>query len=334
MSSIETGSGFLTTKRTLASLVCVWLSLLDIGFAKAEDSGSARQWLQKMQVAAVQQDYKGVFVFSRGGTSSSMNVIHRYHNGEEQERLTQLDGEQGEVIRRGSEVLCVLPNNRVVQVAQSKLNNKIASALASFKPDHRYYIIEMAGHDRVIDRTSVKVSVTAQDKHRYSYVLWIDQQTGLLLKSVLQNSKGEELEHFQYTRIEFPEVITDKEFQVGNEDALLSHELIPPAKKDSRWPSDMMWMVTWVPPGFEQLSGAVDPGDNVMVYSDGLAGYSVFIEMSENNMLPKGASKVGATVAYAQKLKFGEHQYNVTVVGEIPAITAMMVAESVSPKLP
>ena len=49
--------------------------------------------------------------------------------------------------------------------------------------------------------------------------------------------------------------------------------------------------------------------------------------------MPEGASQVGATVAYAQTLTFDSHEYGVTVVGEIPPMTAMMVAESVKPKM-
>jgi len=307
------------------------LAMLLSSLASADLQLPAKQWLEKMQTAAIHQNYRGVFVFSRDEATSSMRIVHRYDRGEEQERLIQLDGEKGEVFRRGAVVMCVFPDNRVVQVEPSQLTNKIVQAFAKFEPDHHYYRIEMAGQDRLIDRSSIKISVMAQDAHRYSYVLWLDQQTGLLLKSVLQNDQGVELERFQYTQIEFPLHIADDELQVTKTGTLVKHEVIPSAKKDRRWPSEMKWMVDWAPPGFKKVSGPLDPGDNVMVYSDGLASYSVFIEASENKMLPEGASLVGATVAYAQKFQFGEHRYNVTVVGEVPAMTAMMVAESVKP---
>jgi sigma-E factor negative regulatory protein RseB len=70
-----------------------------------------------------------------------------------------------------------------------------------------------------------------------------------------------------------------------------------------------------------------------MLYSDGLATFSVFVEQIESNSMPIGASVVGATVAYHHRVMEGSHHYGVTVMGEVPAMTAMMVAESVRPTM-
>lgn len=290
-------------------------------------------WLKKMQRAAIEENYRGTFVFSRGEMMSSMRIAHRYKDGLEEERLTQLDGEMGEIIRRGKDVMCVFPDNRVVKLEENKVANKVVQAFANFMPNHAFYELKLNGHGRVVDRATLQLSVKAKDAHRYSYSLSLDKQTGLLLRSSLIDGEGRELEHFQYTHIEYPEHIDDKVFQPLAEDAVIRHEMIPPTKTDTRWPSHTMWHITWTPPGFMQVNSSDEPGDNVMLFSDGLATYSVFIEMIEQDLMPEGASMVGATVAYAQQLSTGDHRYAVTVVGEVPAMTAMQIAESVRPKM-
>ncbi len=296
-------------------------------------SSDVKQWLARMQTAAMEQNYKGTFVLTRGSMSSTLRVVHAYINGMEIERLTQLDGAMGEIIRRGGEVMCVFPDNRVVQLEKDSFANSVVQAFADFMPDPRFYVLTLDGETRLVNRSSVQVSVKALDDHRYTYQLWLDKQTGLLLKSSLQSAKGEELERFRFTEISFPESISAEELQPMNMDKAVAHEFIPPVPVDRSWPDNTMWQVGFVPPGFHAVRDARQPGDNVMLYSDGLASYSVFIERVAADMMPEGASMVGGTVAYADKLENDGHHYAVTVVGQIPAMTAMLVAESVRPKV-
>lgn len=314
----------------LVTLCCV--SVVSFAAGSSSDALEPTVWLKKMQRAAIEQNYKGTFVFTRGEMASSMRIVHRYKDQLEEERLTQLDGEMGEIVRRGMDVMCVLPDNRVVKLKEDKVANKVVQAFANFMPNHAFYDLEVVGYDRLINRSALKLAVRARDPHRYSYLLSLDKATGLLLKSSLQDSDGRELERFQYTDIAFPDEIQDEELQPIKAGALVTHEFIPPMKADQSWPSQLMWNVTWVPPGYMQVNKADEPGDNVMLFSDGLASYSVFIEQADKDMMPEGASMVGATVAYAQQLSHDGHHYGVTVVGEVPAMTAMKVAESVKTK--
>lgn len=326
--------GMRAVNRFHATCFCLLLALAPGLSLSADSGGDATDepmvWLQRMQEAAVQTNYRGTFVFSRGKMSSTVEVVHRYKDGLEEERLTQLDGEMGEVIRRGGEVMCVLPDNRVIKVEKDPISNRLVQAFSGFMPEHGYYRLSHDGIERIIGRPAVKLALKAQDKNRYSYQLWLDQPTGLLLRSVLLY-EGRELEHFRYSVIEFVEQIADEELRPMSEGQLVDHQIIPSAQKDAAWPGEMSWRVTWVPPGYESLAGGSEPGTNVMLYSDGLATFSVFVEQVEPDAMPVGASMVGATVAYYHEVLGKENNYGVTVMGEIPAMTAMMVAESVQP---
>ena len=78
----------------LVGLIACSLVLAPSLWGAPKDPG---YWLSKMQVAAIEANYKGTFVFSRGPMSSSVRVVHRFKDGFEEERLTQLDGQQGAV---------------------------------------------------------------------------------------------------------------------------------------------------------------------------------------------------------------------------------------------
>lgn len=313
--------------------VCVACLLLMVSLLAYADTTSVEAWLARMQKASVEQNYRGTFVLTRGAMSSSMRVVHAYADGIESERMTQLDGEMGEIIRRNGEVMCIFPDNRVVQLEKDSFSNQVVKAFADFMPDSRFYTLSVRGESRLINRTTVHIDVRARDAHRYSYELWLDKQTGLLLKSSLSNAKGKVLEHFRFTDIAFPEHIAEEELEPMTKGAVVAHEFIPPVPQDQRWPDAMMWEVAYLPPGFSAIKAPKRPGVNTMLYSDGLASYSVFVERVTEDAMPEGASMVGATVAYAEKLQTDGHHYAVTVIGQIPPMTAMKVAESVKPTM-
>jgi sigma-E factor negative regulatory protein RseB len=217
--------------------------------------------------------------------------------------LTQLDGEMGEIVRQGNQVMCIFPDNRVVQLEKSTYSNKIVQSFSTFMPDQQNYHLQNLGDCRQVNRPCIKLAIKAVDQHRYSYFLWLDKQTGLLLRSDLKNNEGLDLERFQYTNISFPEQISDKALEPMNAGPLVEHVIIPVAQKDLTWPSEIKWKSDWVPPGFMPIGGNEQVGGNVMIFSD------------------------------AQTLTFNSHQYSVTVIGEIPAMTAMLVAESVKPNM-
>lgn len=305
------------------------LMLVFAGGAHA-DVSDAEVWITKMRAAATQESYRGVFMFSRGKMSSSMRVVHRYHDGQEQERLTQLDGEMGEILRRGNEVMCLINGQRLVQLEKQGFKNPVSSAFDGFMPGHMHYTVHKHGYERVVDRSAVRLHISANDALRYSYQLWLDQRSGLLLKSQVIGLKGQALESFQFTQLELPTETRDEEFSFALDEKAVSHHSIAMSEKDLRWPEKLAWESEFVPAGFMRVESS-ESNNNVTLFSDGLANYTVFVELKGKKELPDGASMVGATVIYIAPLMYNDQEYTVTVVGEIPPMTAMNVAKGVRP---
>jgi sigma-E factor negative regulatory protein RseB len=89
------------------------------------------------------------------------------------------------------------------------------------------------------------------------------------------------------------------------------------------------WQLAWVPPGFafvgeRQVRNQID----MMMYTDGLTTFSVFVEAADGT-IPEGVAQRGATLAVMDALTYQDKRYRITVVGEIPVVTAQKIAQNI-----
>ncbi|RDH45071.1 MucB/RseB C-terminal domain-containing protein [Zooshikella ganghwensis] len=310
--------------------------------AAAAEKRTALDWLQAMVVATQQLNYEGQFVYEHSRGLTTMSIAHAYQDGQVRERLVYLDGPPREVIRYGDKVICVTPKNEVIRfdhqgtpILFAQAFQKNLSKIASL------YKLELDGHGRIANRPTTVINVVPNDQHRYGYRLWLDQDTALLLKSVLLDNKGKLLERLQFTSIQTGEAIAEERLvsSLNDENAV---EQVISTQSVSRQPSDTLqsWRVSWVPDGFElsrhderKHSGYGMTVASLM-FSDGLAGFSVFVEQGdERSAAQQALSRRGAMTAISRMLKDNNNIYLVTVVGEVPEKTAEKIAVSVQSAL-
>ncbi|MCK7544431.1 MucB/RseB C-terminal domain-containing protein [Marinobacter bryozoorum] len=292
---------------------------------------TAESWLLKLGPALNMTTYRGVFVYSRGEQVNSMRIAHRYRDGQVDERLVVQDGANGEIIRRGNRVVCVLPEYGRIQLDQVIPSGPFAEAFASQQvPVGAWYQPELLGEDRIAGYPAVVIGLQPRDKHRYGYRLWMEKGTGLLLKSHVRHS-DDVLERFQFTMLEITDQLPDSEFEVN---AGVEVKDITPELPMSLEPGGMEgWDLGWRPDGFMPSAAPRGGRGQAVAFSDGLATFSVFVEPAGNPEMPQGASRIGATTLYMHYTEAGEtgqERFLVTVVGEIPPKTAMRVARSVT----
>ncbi|NIP19088.1 MAG: hypothetical protein GWM87_13725 [Xanthomonadales bacterium] len=95
--------------------------------------------------------------------------------------------------------------------------------------------------------------------------------------------------------------------------------------------ADPRWQPDSLPPGFRLAahSHQEEAGENVfehLVYSDGLASVSVYIEKrAGKDKGVQGLSRIGTANAFSRDL--GSRQ--VTVIGEVPAATVRAIGEAI-----
>jgi len=313
----------------LLAIVMV-IAVLVAGPARAEAvAKDAEYWLDRLGPALNMTSYRGVFVYARGDQVSSMQIAHRYQDGVVEERLVPQDGANGEIVRKGMRVVCVLPDHGRIQLDQVIPSGPFAEAFSSqLMPVSRWYQPELAGDDRIAGYDVVRLALKAKDELRYSHHLWLEKSTGLLVKSHVRSAGGAVLEHFQFTSLEITDRLSDSEFVIRTEGEEIARELAP---KTTSSPAPRMegWTLGWQPDGFIPAAAPRSGKGQAVTFSDGLAAFSVFVEQSRKLAMPTGASRIGATTVYMKQLEVGDVDFFVTVVGEIPPRTARKVAESV-----
>lgn len=302
---------------------CYLAALLVSPAALANDAAS---WLQRMSDATSQVSYKGAFVYERSGSFSTHQVWHRSTDQVVTERLLQADGEPHEWVRRDGHVQC----------ASSYSAGPVWDAASQSPQDvetlSQWYSLEVLGATRVANHATTVVSVKPRDNLRYAYELYLDSETGLLLKSLLINERGTLLERFQFTDLTYTD-IADANLEPGAACLQLGVTL----KGEQEQPD---WQPGWLPPGFtggptDVRAFSVDePAVSSRVYSDGMARFTVFVEpLGEDRLANDLRAQLGPTVAVSRKLNAADGVFLATVVGEIPPEAAERIAASFEPGL-
>ncbi|MFJ4606711.1 MucB/RseB C-terminal domain-containing protein [Pseudomonas atacamensis] len=303
------------------------LSLLLSGwFVVPAHADDAQDWLTRLGQAEQQQSFHGTFVYERNGSFSTHNIWHRVQNGQVRERLLQLDGSAQEVVRIDGRTQCV-SGTLIAGLGDSP--NAAARALDPKKLKN-WYDLAVIGKSRVAGRDAVIVSLTPRDQHRYGFELHLDKKTGLPLKSLLLNDKGQLLERFQFTSLDTDEIPSDKDLLADPDckPVNIASDKASAAKTVQNWRSD------WLPPGFELTSSSSHKDAQTktqvssLMYDDGLARFSVFLEPLNGATVTDTRTQLGPTVAVSRRLTTPQGEMMVTVVGEIPIGTAERIALS------
>jgi sigma-E factor negative regulatory protein RseB len=319
----------------LGYILIFWLAA---GNARAQVE-DPHAWLTDMNRAFSELSYDGVFSYFSGSDLASLRIVHMVIDGEQRERLEHLNGAPREVIRRGEEVACILmPGDDILELEDSIPSGPFARAFVRrYDGISEFYELAFHGEDRVAGRTAVRLTVSPLDDDRFGYRLWLDKSTRLLLRSELVDRSGSRLEIFQFNTLVLGDAVQEEALEPrGQQGSVLSHLKLGPKPTLPVSHPEVRWNATWLPPGFTMAAADIrrTPNNlksiNTMMYSDGLAAFSVFIE----DMPPAGAasmvSRNGATVAVTH-LTPGPDQRNhlVTLVGELPTATARKIAESI-----
>jgi len=297
------------------------------------DNSLVEKWLQKMHKAAHMMNYDGKFIYQQDKELSLMRIIHAVDKEGEYERLISLDDVGREVIRSKGMVTCILPDSKTVVVEKGRPAQQFPPAFP-MRIEHleNQYRFILEHKERIAGRVAQKIVIAPVDRYRYGHRLWVDNDTGLLLKTHLMDEKGKLLEQFMFTEITFLDAVPEQLLkpQIAGKQYTWYE-----AKQDKNNPKETRmengWKVIKLPAGFnnDMKRKHYMPNETAvrhMVYSDGLASVSIFIEIHKGNS-PNlvGASNMGAVNAFGRV--FNKH--HITAVGEVPRATVKMMTESI-----
>jgi sigma-E factor negative regulatory protein RseB len=294
----------------------------------------AQQWLRKIQTAAQKLNYSGTFIYQQGNQIRTSRITHVLDGRNELEKLEILDGKPREYIRNNDEVICYIPDARTLQVEKKATQDLFPAILGADAADlAEYYNVRNGESGRVAGHDCHSVILEPKDNLRYGYRLWADKATGLLLRAQTLNERQDVLEQIAFTQV-----------GIGNIDRA---SLRPSYGNTSGWRTESAnlpqtgvsaWNVKSLPAGFRKIREVKRPVTDVaapgstssqrevtqIVFSDGLAAISVFIEPGSQSRT-EGTMQQGAMNILGKR--YGD--FWLTIVGEVPSTAIRQIANSI-----
>lgn len=286
--------------------------------------------LLKMQAAARELDYAGIYTYQQGVVMISSRVVHLVDGTGERERIEILDGSPRELIRHNDTIQTLLPERKIVLVEQRSVDRFPSLLLGDGHGimDH-YDMVVMNTPERVAGRDCIPVKLKPRDSHRYGHMLCIDAQTQLLLKAQTVSTANEVIDQVAFSTLIMGE-------DVANERVTTSWDTdewrVVESVMNAVDLSELGWRIPH-PPGFDivvQVSRPLrfESQVNQLVLSDGLAAISVFVEpfdSDRHSMSGQGGIHKGALSVFRKRVG----DFWLTALGQVPAGTLRDIAEHV-----
>ena len=303
--------------------------VLGTGFAQAQ-SPETLTWLRKINEATQRLSYAGTFVYQNGTRSETSRITRFVDPGGDIEKLEVMDGLPREIVRTKDTVRCYLPESRVV-----KVDRRTDRSFPALLPERitalaRHYDISLGETRRIAGFDCQSVVLTPKDNLRYGYKLYADAGSGMLMRAVTVDPDGQMVEQFTFTQLTLGNVTRD---MVRPRHAVKAWRVEDAEASPTRLAG---WRLAAELPGFHKVTelkrrlGESRPVGQ-MVYSDGLAAVSVFIEPLEGREpVRTGLASMGAINIYTREVA----NHMVTVVGEAPAVSVQRIADAVEFRRP
>ena len=308
-----------------------------------DGAAEAQRLLRKMHNSAQNLSYSGVFVFQQDDHIITSRITHDVKEGIELEKLEVLDGRPREYFRRNDRVMSYQPDRKLLRDEKRQVQYMFPAVLAVEGTDlAEYYTFRLAQLARIAGVECRVVLVEPKDKYRYGYRFCAAIPSGLMLQAQVNNAKNHVLEQVAFTTL-----------VIG---AIDNNELKPtyPNTKDWKMMPDTVtvtvssgWRVMSAPVGFKKIreikrSIHLNPEEvelpsslsrdrhqvNQLVFSDGLAAVSVFVEPFWQKHHAIGTLQQGATTILTRQ----QGDYWITVVGEVPPAAIQLIANSINYK--
>jgi len=319
----------------LATLVCCGLAQAQgQGLSQGQTSAEALSLLGRIYQATEKLSYTGTFVYQQGERTETSRITRLAGPGGGTEKVEVLDGSPREIVRTRDTVRCYLPDSQTVKVER----RTDARAFPAMLPEQiselaRNYTIARGETVRIAGYDCQAVVLTPKDDLRYGYKLWADVNSGMLLKARTFNRKGETVEQFSFAQLAIGSVPRERvKARRVAQNWHVEDAAVAPANL-----ARSGWTLGSVLPGFRKVTevtrklGEARPVGQ-MVYSDGLAAVSVFIEPMSGRAetVRPGPSSLGAFQIYTRQVA----NHIVTVVGEAPPASVQRFARAVEYRQP
>ncbi|MCW8833735.1 MAG: MucB/RseB C-terminal domain-containing protein [Colwellia sp.] len=318
--------------------------------AIAADAEQARLSLERLSKSLRELNFNTSFVVVKNNQAEPYHWLHgvvdapenkNVNDGEsskgeretvikkvELEILALLNGPRRDILRIGNTVSYIEPEYAPYSIDSSQISGPIPAVFGRDISilDSNYHFVSV-GKSRVLGRAAQLIRIVPQDEHRYGYWLWLDQDSGLMLKLAVITRKGKLLEQIQFTHLEISETLSDN---LKNLYVTELPKVIELSAKNTS--TDFAWQVNWLPSGFKEIKSdrhrinGSKQAVEFMLFNDGLIDISVYVNPSAEKKRAIEYANDGATLVLNQVV----NNVEVSVVGKIPLASAKKIVNSVS----
>lgn len=308
-------------------VACVTSAYAD---ASALSPSEARQWLQRVHAAAHARNYQGVLVFSADGVLSSSRVAHFSDGRRSFERVETLDGTAQVTYRLDDRVYSLWPKSKLAVIEDRDPSQGSLRRVIEPRAE-QHYVLSLQGQDRVAGRDAQVLLLQPRDSYRFAQRLWVDTQTGLLLRADVLGAKHRVLESSAFSEVAI-DVKPKPESVLQPISHLQGWHIVRPAQDNTRLDAEG-WALRAAVPGFvlascsrrmldatapAALHESAAPALQV-VFSDGLTHVSVFVEALDPSRHRQALlAHSGAMNTLMQR--YGNDWW-ITVMGDVPVDT-------------
>lgn len=326
--------------KSIASFTFTFLISLTLSFsAVADGEAQAKLLLERLSKSLRQVNFNTSFVVVKNNQAEPYHWLHGIvendENGTDESKqnieleiLALLNGPRRDVLRINNIVSYIEPEYAPYSINSSQISSPIPAVFGQDISvlESNYHFVSV-GKNRVLGRAAQLIRIVPKDSHRYGYWLWLDQQSGLLLKMAVVTRKGNLLEQIQFTHLEITDTISDnlKQLQLTE----LPNIIDVAAQQGS---TDFSWQIGWIPDGFETVKSdrhrinTSKQAVEFMLFNDGLVDVSVYVNPSKEKQRAIEFANDGATLVLSHVV----NNIEVSVVGKVPLDTAKKIVNSVS----
>lgn len=322
----------------------------------------AQAVVRRIQEAAQRRSYSGTFVVNSGGMISSSRITH-YADGRQQiERIETLDGQMRRLYRHNDTVHVFWPKTREASIEQRELLPGFPVAQLGQAPAAlEAYELHATASDRAAGYEALVVTLKPRDAYRYAQRLWLERQSGLLLRTDTLGVRGEVIESAAFSELQLDAPIQPQQLLQEMrrlEGYRIQRPVLPRCELEREG-----WLLRSLPPSFSLVrcvqrppragdrgsaargasaptaaaasgpTAPTEPGAGLLqaTFSDGLTLVSIFIEPFDASIhLRDGAAAWGATQALSRRLT----DWWITAVGDVPMLTLQQFSSGMERRRP
>lgn len=289
----------------------------------AQEDIEPKQLLEKMIAAQNTLNYEISFVQSTPTNIESLRYRHINRNDKTYSQLITLDGVQQEIIQRENLVSYFQPNFQAFSLKSGHIIDNLPAVMRiNVEQLSEYYDIVTFGRNRVADRIVQTLRILPKDDFRYQYLIFIDEQNHLLLRSDMLDREGNLLEQFRVVNL----YVGDELIELGN---YIDNFVFPPLLSEPKNQQQQNWKPDWLPKGFKLISQSIEQeGKNLIesqFYSDGLFSFAIYLSNSIIDSKGENFWKQGATTFYSETRGNKE----LTFVGQLPLFSAKGIIQDI-----